>query len=191
MGRQSDGEPIDLDELRARLMETDLIPSQKPLLDDIERRFALLGRAGVSSVAELQRQLKSPKSLEAMAETSKVDAEYLVLLRRTVGGFFPKPRALKDVQWLDVGVVSCLIDAGIKNTDQFTEAATNGISGLEQRLRLSDGQLSDVAALCDLSRVQWVSPSFAGALIAAGYRSADALASAGTPARRRACSIGS
>ena len=45
MGQQSEREAIDLDELRARLTETDLIPSQQPLLDDIERRFALLDQA--------------------------------------------------------------------------------------------------------------------------------------------------
>ena len=43
---------------------------------------------------------------------------------------------------MDESVVSCLLDAGIKNTDQFTEAAASGVSGLEQRLHLSDGQLS-------------------------------------------------
>jgi len=123
MARQLDEEPIDLDELRARLSEADLIPSQKPLLDDIERRFARLDQAGVSSLAELQRQLRSPNLLEAVAETSKVDADYLVLLNPAIRGFFPKPRALKNVAWLDEGVVSCLIDAGIKNTDQFAEAA--------------------------------------------------------------------
>jgi len=178
MGRQSDGESIDLDELRARLEQTDLIPSHRPLLDDIERRFALLDQAGVSSVAGLQRQLKTANSLEELAETSKVDADYLVLLKRTVRRFFPKPRALKDVHWLDQRVVPCLIDAGINNTDQFTKAATNGIYRLEQQLHLSGGSLSDTAALCDLSVVQWVSPNFAGALIAAGYRTAEALAAA-------------
>lgn len=178
MARQLEGDSIDLDELRARLTKTDLIPSHRPLLDDIERRFALLDQAGVSSVAELQRQLRSPDSLAAVAETSKVDVDYLALLKRAVRGFFPKPRAFKDVAWLEGRVVSCLIDAGIKNTDQFSEAAASGISELEQRLRLSDGELLDVSALCDLSRVQWVSPGFAGALIAAGYRTADALAAA-------------
>lgn len=178
VGRQLDEQSIGLEELRVRLRETDLIPSQRPLLDDIERRFALLDQAGVSSVAQLQRQLKSPDSLNALAERSHIDAEYLVLLKRAVRGFFPKPRAFKDVHWLDQSVVSSLIDAGIKKTDQFSNAATIDISGLQRQLQLSEAAMSDVLALSDLCRVQWVSPGFAGALIAAGYRTADALAAA-------------
>lgn len=176
MGPESDDESVDLDDLRARLDDTDLIPSQQPLLDNIERRFALLDQAGVSSVADLHQQLRGPKSLEALAEASGVDSDYLVLLNRTVSGFFPKPRAFKDASWLDDTVVSSLTHAGIKNTAQFTEAATNGVPELEKQLHLSSGQLSEVVALCDLSRVQWLSPNFAGALIAAGYRTADAVA---------------
>lgn len=172
------GQSIDLDELRVRLRETDLIPSQQALIDDLDRRFALLSRAGLSNVAALRKQLETTDSLDALAERSEVDTAYLVLLRRALRGFFPKPRAFKDVRWLDDGVVASLIDAGIKNTVRFTEAASGDIAGLQQQLHLSERVLSDVTAVCDLCRVQWVSPGFAGALIAAGYRTAEALAAA-------------
>ncbi len=178
MERQQNRDSASLDELRRRLTETDLIPSQEPLLEEIAARFASLEEAGVSSVAELRRQMKSPGSLAALAEASEVDAGYLALLKRALGGFFPKPRALKDFTRLDENVVSKLNDAGIKNTNQFNQAVASGIARLEQELCLRDGALTEVAALSDLSRAQWVSPNFAGALVAAGYRSAAALAAA-------------
>lgn len=167
-----------ISELRSRLEGTDLIPSQRRLLEDIEQRFALLSECGVSTIAELRSRLRNPKSILALAETSRVEADYLVLLNRAVAGFFPKPRALKAVLWLDQKVVSILHEAGIRDTDHFNKAATGSISQLERELDLKRGDLSDVAALSDLSRVQWVSPNFSGALIAAGYRSARAVASA-------------
>ncbi|MGI9623419.1 MAG: DUF4332 domain-containing protein, partial [Acidimicrobiales bacterium] len=100
------------------------------------------------------------------------------LLKRALGGFFPKPRALKDCTWLDESVVCALNDAGIRNTDQFNQAAKGGLARVEQEVGLKGEALAEVAALSDLSRVQWVSPNFAGALVAAGYRTPATLAAA-------------
>ncbi|MGI9613897.1 MAG: DUF4332 domain-containing protein [Acidimicrobiales bacterium] len=135
MGRQRDRESAGLDELRHRLTETDLIPSQEPLLEDLGARIASLEKAGVSSALSCE-----------------------------------------DFTWLGEKVVSSLNDAGIKNTDLLNGAVAGGVARLEQELGLKDGALAEVAALSDVSRVQWVSPNFAGALVAAGYRTAAALA---------------
>ncbi|MCP4960365.1 MAG: DUF4332 domain-containing protein [Actinomycetia bacterium] len=178
MEREPDDQPIGLDDLRARIEETDLIPSQEPLLEDITTRFAQLVTSGVGSVSELRSRLRNPKSLAALAETSGVEPDYLVLLKRVLGGFVPKPRPIKDFDWLDSMIASRLKDAGITNTHQFIEAARRGIEELEQDLDLDHGTLAGIAALCDLCRVQWVSPKFAGALLAAGYPSAEAVAAA-------------
>ncbi|CAN0598930.1 unnamed protein product, partial [Laminaria digitata] len=101
-----DEHAIDLDALLARFRSTDLIPSQKPLLDGMAEKAKSISKTGVTSLAELRSALKTDQSLTLLSRKSGIDASYLQLLRRAINGFFPKPRPLKDIDWLEADTIN-------------------------------------------------------------------------------------
>lgn len=177
---------VDLDDLRARLQSTDLIPSQEPLLDGIAERFALLAGTGITSVSDLQAALRDRGSISSVADASGVDAEYLVLLRRAVRGFYPKAKPLRAFDWVDRDVITALEEVGVKNSRQLHQAADTGLTELAEQAGISVAELSALVALADLVRVQWVGPTFARTLLAAGYSSTAMVAEADPDTLREA-----
>lgn len=169
---------MSLNDLRRRLESTDLIPSHQPLLQGIGKRFAQLEKAGVSSIEILRSKLKTAKALTETATAARVDSEYLVLLRRAVEGFFPKPLSLRSFEWLDQSTISRLEDAGFTNTEELHTAVASSRASLLRRTGIKAQSLSEIASLSDLVRIQWVSPTFARVLLAAGFADARAVASA-------------
>lgn len=169
---------MDLGDLQKRLEDTDLIPSQLPLLEGLDEKMSAFKAAGIHSVADLRGALKTPKSLASMSQRSGVDPEYLKLLNRTIGGFFPKPRSLGEVDWLDGDTVARLRDAGIKNTQQLFDASAAEETDLANQTGANPDDVRELARISDLCRIQWVSPSFARVLIAAGVTSPAAVAKA-------------
>ena len=122
MPYQMDGRSIDLGALQKRLEDTDLIPSQVPLLDGLGEKMSALEDAGITSVADLRAALKTPKSLSSLSQRSGIGPDYLKLLNRTINGFSPKPRPLGEIDWLDSETIARLQKVGIKNTRHLFEA---------------------------------------------------------------------
>lgn len=178
MAYHLDPAAMSLDDLRRRLESTDLIPSHQPLLQGIGKKFSQLEKAGVSSIEVLRAKLKTAKALAATAAAAHIDSEYLVVLRRAVEGFFPKPQSLRSFEWLDQGTISKLEDAGFANTEELYTAVALSRASLLRRTGIKAQALSEVASLSDLVRIQWVSPTFARVLLAAGFASAGTVASA-------------
>jgi len=173
-------EKVSLDDLRKRIEETDLVPSRRPLLDGIEGKFKTLEQQGVSTFADLHSKLKNSKRLESLAEITEIEKQYLVLLRREVNSYFPKPITLKHFDWLPQGDIKKLEQTGIRNSAAFFKMATS----TKRRTELAEtsgidvGFLNNLLRLTDLTRVQWVSPTAARMLVKASYDSASKLASA-------------
>ncbi len=61
---------------------------------------------------------------------------------------------------------------GIKNTLQLHDANDVGNKTLTERVGINQKKLSEILALSDLSRIQWVSPTFSRVLVAAGFTDA-------------------
>lgn len=166
------------DALQERLQDTDLIPSQEPLLDGMAEKMISISKAGVCSIADLRSALKTEKTLSSLSKNSGVDVGYLQLLRRVINGFFPKSRPLKSMDWLGVDVVNNLKKVGIANTRQLFDATSTGVSGLAKRTGIDREDAKELFAISDLCRIQWVSPTFARVLVAAGVANAAAVAKA-------------
>lgn len=169
---------IDLDALQDRLQSTDLIPSQEPLLDGLSEKFTSIKQAGVTSLADMRSALKTEKSLTLLSESTRVDASYLRLLKRTINGFMPKPRPLREMTWLGVDAVKRLKKLGIKNTQHIFETACGGVAELASDTGMSQEDAQELLSISDLCRIQWVSPNFARALVAAGAADAAAVSAA-------------
>lgn len=170
-----DAEATSLAALRERLQSTDLIPSQEPLLEGIAEKTSALNNAGIRNLADLRANLKTSESLTALSQSSGLSENFLVLLRRTINSLFPKPRPFKDMDWLDKTVVRALQEAGLKNTQQLFEA---NVGPSPEMPKLNKKDMAELVAISDLCRVQWVSPNYARALVAAGFGSALTVASA-------------
>jgi hypothetical protein len=171
MSYHMDDQSMSLDDLQERLEASDLIPSRQPLVDGIRKQISSLKKAGILSVAALRARLKNAKSIASLASEAAVDSDYLILLRREVEGYFPKPLPLKEFNWMEKESLAKLEAAGIKNTEQLYSASLSRTSTLSENTRLSENELSKWLALADLSRIQWVSPTVARVLIAAGFNS--------------------
>lgn len=169
---------IDLDALKKRLETTDLIPSQMILLDGLPDKIATLKKADLACFADLRIALKSPKTLAALSKQTGIDTNYLQVLRRTLNGFFPKPRPLSKFAWLDPGLLASLKKAGMANSQKLFEATCNGVSELARQTGADTKDLEDLGAIANLCRIQWVSPSYGRVLLAAGAVNAAAVAKA-------------
>lgn len=178
MGYYINADTVSLNSLQKRLQETDLIPSHEPLLIGIAEKMGLLVKADIGSLADLRVALKTIKSSKLLSKSSGVDTDYLLLLRRVVNGFFPKPRALKDIDWLDTKSLAGLSKVGVKNTQQLYDRAFASGDDLAEEAGINSGDLSRLLEISDLCRIQWVSPVFARAIVAAGITNVDMVATA-------------
>ena len=173
-------ETVSLDDLRERIISADLVPSRAVLLEEIETVFEKLKRQGMQTWLDLQNAIKNPKKIESFSMKSGIDSQYLVLLRREIEGYSPKPFDLKDIDWVSHDGVKKLIDNGITNS----ESLYSMFSDMEPRKTFADkvgierGTLDYLVNLASLCRVQWVSPTAGQMLIEAGYETPQKLSDA-------------
>lgn len=175
-----DAEKVSLNELRKRIEETDLVPSRASLIEGIENKFETLEKQGITTFAELRNELKNHGRLEAISNATGINAQYLILLRREIESYFPKPFPLKDFDWLPPKEIEKLKKKGIHNIADLYNATNSSES--KNELANSTGVdiafIETLARLADLTRVQWVSPTTARMIMEAGYESASKLAAA-------------
>jgi hypothetical protein len=175
-----DAENVSLDDLRKRIEATDLVPSRASLLDGINMKLEALEQQGITTLARLRNELKNSKRLEAVANATGIDTQYLILLRREIESYFPKPFALKTFDWLPIGEIAKLEQNGIRDTAVLYKAASSvkGRTELAKSTGMDVAILEALARLADLTRVQWVSPTTARMLVTAAYDSASKVAAA-------------
>ena len=180
MAYHLEAEKIDLDDLRKRIEATDLIPSRVSLLDEIGRKMKALEQQGITTLAGLRNELKNSKRLEVLANAAGIDIEYLTLLRREIEGYFPKPFALSAFDGLPKNEIAKLEQNGIRDTAALFEATRGAkrITELAESTRVAEDILEALARLADLTRIQWVSPTVARMLVAAGYENVARVATA-------------
>lgn len=171
---------ITLDDLMKRIKETDLVPSRSMLTEDIDRKFAGLMQNGIDTLEDLRKAVKTPKSIASLAEKANISVEYLTLLRREIEGYFPKSFPFSDFSLLDQNKIKKLESNGYKNTAQFYEWMEDKDKWDKeiQVLGLDRDFIAQMFALADLTRIQWVNPTFAGMLYDAGCTSAESVAEA-------------
>lgn len=180
MAYHIDAKNISLDDLRKRIEATDLVPSRACLNDKIREKMKTLEKQGIKTLASLRDELKNSKRLAAVAKATGIDTQYLILLRREIESYFPKPAALKVFDWLPKDEIVKLEQNEIGDTATLYEmtSSVKKRSELAKSTEVDTATLETLARLADLMRVQWVSPTFARMLIVAGYDSAAKVAAA-------------
>jgi predicted flap endonuclease-1-like 5' DNA nuclease len=180
MKKFSDDGKVRAQDVRKRIEQTDLAPSRLPLLDGIEPSFAALRARGIATLAQLRSELNSAKRRESLAGDTGVDPKYLVLLRREIESWFPKPFPLKSFAWFPKTEIAKLEKAGIRDTAALFRAAESRAArtALAKTSGAAPSVVEALARCADLTRVQWVSPTAARMLIEAGCGGAAELAAA-------------
>lgn len=180
MNYNIDTDRISLADLRKRIEETDLVPSRQSLLDGIEQKFYALESFGIATFSGLREELKNSKRMEALSVKTAISVEYLVLLRREIESYLPKPIKLAEFDWLPQNEIAKLECVRIRNTADLYEAldSLTGKNNLVEKTGIDPAVLEELIHLIDLTRVQWTSPMTARMYIEASYDNVEKLASA-------------
>lgn len=165
-----DLERFTLEHFKNILASKDLLPSRLILKERMGERFAVLESMGIDNLQALWQALKTKKRLEQFATASGLSQEYLVILRREVNSYIPKPISLTGLPDVEGDYLERMADEGIKTTkDLFHRAKTKQQRAeLSKKLDIPPEVLLELVKLSDLARIVGVGPIFARILYEAG-----------------------
>lgn len=162
--------------LERNIGSRELVPSRRVLKNDLKKAFGQLAAMGIHSLQELLDALKNKKKLEALAQESGLEPEYLVLLKREASSYLPKPVRLSTFPGIKRQTIAKLESEGITNTKHLFELAHTeaGQTKLSRKTGLSTKELAELVALSGLARLYGVGPAFARMLCDLGIDSVAA-----------------
>jgi hypothetical protein len=70
-------ETVSLADLTGRIKSSDLVPSRAALLDGLDQNMVKFSQQGIDSLEELQKTLKNARKMEALAQSTGIDQQYL------------------------------------------------------------------------------------------------------------------
>ena len=180
MSYYMNAEKVTLDDLKKRIRETDLVPSRRSLLDDIEGKFLKLNANGFVTLADLHKDFKNSKKIPALSKRTGIDPAYLTLLRREIESYFPKAYVIGAFDWFQKKDLETLERKGLKNTLLLYEALNTPKKREEMvsALGLDADFIDSLSVLVDLTRIQWTSPVAARMLVSAGYKNIKSVSDA-------------
>lgn len=170
---------ISLQAFKEMLKHMYLIPSMRVLLEDVDQNFLLLEQQNINNVGELHQQLKTKKKAALMAETTGIDFDYMIVLRRMISSYVTKPRKLEDYPDIKDDLLVCLTKLSIKTSKELYDyMSETAIEELKQSLNIDDESLRNLKCLMAVTRLRYVSPLFATVLVKSGYDSIEKIAAA-------------
>jgi len=150
-----------------------LLPSRLELHQQMDSRFAILRKDGISTLGDLMRKLATPSKREAVASGTCLPVNYLVLLRREAGSYLARPFTLTNFPGIPYEYTEVLKSKGLVNTKAFFEQ----VQCEEQKREVTRqtgiplARIRELHALCDLSRITGVGGVFARVVYESGIRS--------------------
>lgn len=164
---------VSLKRFQTSLESRKLIPSRVMLKEKLQSRFSTIHSAGVNTLEDLLDVLKSKPKVEAFSKKTGLSIDYLTLLKRESGSYFPNPVQLNKFSGVNNKAISKLEEAGIKNSKQLFDK----VSEIDDRTALlsdsgvPEADLNELVHLSDLSRLYGVGPVFARMLYNIGIDS--------------------
>ena len=170
-----DSSQFSLQQLKTDLLDRELIPSRKPLKENLEKNLGALERIGITTLEELISALKSKTKIKEVAQQSRVGEDYLILLRREVNSYIPNPVPLHKLSGISTEAAKRLSGLGLKNSKQLFERSgeDNTLSALVSDSGIKIEALQKLSGMADLVRAYGVGPVFADLLYDGGIRSMD------------------
>ena len=169
-----------INDLKQKLTTQKLIPSLKILLEDIDVRFAMLEALGLETMFDIHEKLKTKPKVEKFSKETGQPFDYLIVLRREVYSYEPKPRKIQDFICISDEIKTKLMVDGIKTTLQLFYSVYDPSlrNQLKEELELNDGEVMVLAKLTDLCRLRYVNADFATLLLYSNYDTIDKIKTA-------------
>lgn len=162
-----------LDKLKQSLKGRAMIPSRVLLKEDMDERFKLLRKRGITNLSELIAALKSKEKVSTFSKESGLTEEYLTILKREASSYHPNPIALDKFPGASKETCQKLAEVGIKNTKQlFTEAKIKGdLQAVVTTSGADFDSVEELLGLSDIGRLYGVGPVFARMIYDTGVTS--------------------
>lgn len=170
-------ENYSLNSFKKELTQSDLLPSRKILKEKIDIHFQILKENGVMNLQELSNFLKTPNKTREFAQITGLPEDYLLILRREVNSYQPKPVNLEKFPNIDNQIIIKLKREGIKNTFHLFERVKTSQERTElaKKVEISETEIMELTKLTDLSRVKWIGPVFARIFVDSGIDTVNKL----------------
>jgi nucleotidyltransferase/DNA polymerase involved in DNA repair len=164
---------ISMDHFHELTRTKKMLPGRVMLHEEMDQRFDLLKKAGVTDLGILIRTLGSASKIDAFASQSGLPRPYLVLLKREAGSYLAKPFPISDFPGIPYEYSEVLKSKGIKHTRQFFEEMQSATrkNELAHLTGIPNYRLKELYSLCDLSRITGVGGIFSRVVYEAGIRS--------------------
>ncbi len=162
-----------LQEMKKDLLGRDLIPSRRPLKEDLEVNFRILAEQGILTLADLISALKNKKKVLEFSSISGISENYLTLLRREANSYLPNPVPLDRFTGFEPRDIKKLAAAGIKNSHNLFDLAKKNtdLVAYSADLGIPSEIFIHLVGLSDLVRAYGVGPAFARILYDCGIHS--------------------
>ncbi len=177
MAYKTDFSNISLHDYKQRLKAQDMIPSWIPLLENIDDQFERLNKNGISNIEELREKIRTKKRLKDFNLDTSIDSDYLTLLARELNSRVSKPLKLSKFPNQDKSLIKKLEASNIKSTEQLYNAVyqSTSIKELSEKMSVPSTSLQELICLSELTRMRWVSHTFAYVLYKSGYNTVKAV----------------
>lgn len=171
---------ISLDEFKNELKTGRLLPSRKPLLDDIDIKFSILEKTGISNAENLRNILKSGSKLKQLVKKTDIPEDYFKLLKREVNNLLPTPVKFSDIPNISEKIVKKLSSLKIIDTETLFSYVKDSDSrkNFEKESGLPKEEVLWLTKIVDVSRIKWVGPKLARLIVDTKYDTVEKLAKA-------------
>ncbi len=171
---------ISLDEFRNELKTGHLLPSRKPLLDDIDVKITKLKKVGIDNAENLREILKSGSRLKRLGKETDISEEYFKLLKREVNNLLPTPINFCDIPNISEKIVKKLNSLNIADAESLFPYVkdANSRKNFEKMSGLPMKEILWMTKLVDVSRIKWVGPKLARLIVDTKYDTVEKLANA-------------
>jgi len=164
---------ITLDEFETTLINAQLLPSQKSILNNLSQNIQKLKDKGIADLQQLQLFLKNKKNYASIAKDMDIDEDYIVRLNRMVNSYVVKVLPLKKLDIFSNDELGKLASEGIKDTKQYYEILTG--DGQKDKAASETSipaeKLDYVLRIVDLLRINGVGVDYAKILFQMGIKS--------------------
>lgn len=168
-----DSSQISLEYFKNDLLNRELIPSRKPLKENLEENLSLLEGLGLTTLDLLLSALKNKIKVKELSQRTGIKEDYLTLLRREANSYFPNPVPIHTFPGVSPETAQQLSGLGINNSKQLFEHSKGGkdLAALVSASGITLEKLERLSGLADLVRAYGVGPVFADLLYNGGIRS--------------------
>ncbi len=157
-----DPKKISLDQIYSLIGNKDLLPGRRILRENPQEHLKILQQHGINNAEQLLDALKSGKHIERLSQLSGISSEYLRILKREAGSYFPTPVTLKN-NFCQQSIIERLRTYGIINTKDLLKEAgkRENREKLSHDSGISIEDLQKLTIISDLMRINGVGPVFA------------------------------